>query len=111
MRMLVGEECDFFVPDNCTKYELYPARKKKITFLSEISQHAFKTDEKIAMITQNSHRAKFYFTSISGSWYLIMVLNMKEIHPAIMEECTRTEGLDPFLKFPTSTLVRAGNIF
>ena len=44
---------------------------------------------KLAIITQIWDRAKFYFTCISGPWYLIMVPNMKKIHPAIMEECVR----------------------
>ena len=30
-------------------------------------------------------------TRISSPWYLIMVKNMKKIHPVIMEECARTD--------------------
>ena len=37
-------------------------------------------------------KAKFYFTCISSSWYLIMVCNMKKIHLAIMEECAMTDS-------------------
>ena len=88
------------------------------TFFSDISQQTLniKFYEKIAIITQIWHRAKFYFTSIHGSWYMIMVPNMKKIHLAIMEECMRTDwemdgqtdgwmdswtdGLDPFLYSP-----------
>ena len=63
---------------------------KITTFFFEISQQTHKIYEKIA-ITQIWHRAKFYLTCISGPWYLIMVPNMNKIHPAIMEECVRTD--------------------
>ena len=64
---------------------------KIITFFAEISQQTLKSYEKIAIITQIWHKAKFYFTRISGVWYLIIVLNMKKIHMTIMEECARTD--------------------
>ena len=56
----------------------------KITTL--VSQQTLKIDEKIVIITQIWHKAKFYVIYISGTWYLIMVSNMKKIFPAIMEE-------------------------
>ena len=60
---------------------------KIITFFSEIAQ-IVKIYENITIITKIWDRDKFYFTCISGPWYLIMVPNMKKIHPTIMEECT-----------------------
>ena len=39
----------------------------------------------MAIITKNVvqwYRANFYFTCISGPWYLIMVPNMKNIDPS-----------------------------
>ena len=65
---------------------------KIITFFSKIAQ-AVKIYEKITIIIQICHRDKFYFTCISGPWYLIMGTSMKKIHPTIIEECTRTDGL------------------
>ena len=61
------------------------------TFCSEISQQTLEMYEKIAIINQIGHSAKFYFTSISGPWYLIMVPEMMKMHLAIMEECARTD--------------------
>ena len=67
-----------------------PNMNKFTTFFSEISQQILKMYEQIAIITKHWHRAKFYFTHISSPWYLIIELNMKKIHPAIMKECVRT---------------------
>ena len=91
-----------------------PNMNKITTFFSEISQ-VLKSYEKIAIITQIWHRAKFYFTCINGPWYLIMVRNMKKIHLAIMGECMRTDRrLDwwtgPVPIFPNSDLAEWGII-
>ena len=47
--------------------------------------------KKIAIITHIWHRAKFYCTCISDPWYLIMVPNLKTIHPAIKKKCTKMD--------------------
>ena len=54
--------------------------------MSKMSQEALTNYQTMAIITQFWHRAKFYFTSISISWYLIMVPNMKKIHHGRMCE-------------------------
>ena len=84
---------------------------KITTFFFEILQQTLKIYEKIAIITQIWHRAKFYFTCISGPWYLSMVPNMKKIHSAIMEECARmNKWMDWTLSYiPQFHLGRAGN--
>ena len=71
------------VPDYCSKYE-----DGDITTKTKIY-------EKVAIVTQIWHQAKFYFTCISSPWYLIMVkvLNMMKIQPMIMEEWIRTDRL------------------
>ena len=47
--------------------------------------------DKIAIITQIQQRTKFYLMCTSNPWYLIMILiiNMKKIHPSVIEECLR----------------------
>ena len=37
------------------------------------------------------HKAKCYFTCSNDASYLIMVPDMKNIHPYIMEECAMTD--------------------
>ena len=64
---------------------------KITTYFSDILQQTLKLYEKMATITQMWQTAKFHFTWISNPWYLIMVPNMKKVHPAIMEECARTD--------------------
>ena len=60
------------------------------TFFSQISQEILKIhEEKVAIITQ---------------MLLIMVPNMKKIHPATMEECVRTDRPGPFLYSPIPLL-------
>ena len=47
---------------------------------------------------------------MSSPWYLITVPNMKKIHPAIMEECSRMKWqIGPFPIFPEFRLGRVGN--
>ena len=77
--------------DHCTQYEQNPWIH--IRYITTNIQNVWTLTiyEKIATITQNWGRDKFYFTCISSRWYLIMVPNMKKIHLAIMEECTRTD--------------------
>ena len=58
----------------------------------------------MSVITQIWHQAKFYFTCISGLWYLIMVSNMKKIsshHRGMYEDGSY---------IPRFTLGGAGNI-
>ena len=96
------EQC--MVPDNCTKY------KQNTTFF-EISQQTLKIYEKIAIITQIWHKAKFYFICISSLCYLIMVPNMKKsIQPSwIPRQIHRlTDGLDSFLYSPIPLIRRSG---
>ena len=91
-QMLFYKHEQHIIPDNSTRYE----QKLPHSFLRYHNKHS-KVYEKIPIISQIWHRVKMYFTCISSPWYLIMVPNMKEIHPAIMEECTRmvrqTDGL------------------
>ena len=53
----------------------------------------------MAIITQIWHRTKFYFTGISGPWYLIMVPSMKKNsashHGGLCEDglTDKTDGL------------------
>ena len=75
------------------------------TFFSKISQQTLKVYEIMA---------KSYFTCLSRPWYLIMVPNMKKIHPATMKECVRmakwtdgwTDGTGPFPVFPDQVPLR-----
>ena len=69
--------------------------------------------KKIAIIIPIWHRDKFYFTCISGPWYLITVPNMKKIDPAIIEECVRTDRLTNKLDsfFYTISLLKINCIF
>ena len=84
-----------------TWYLITVPNMKITTFFSAISLQTLKIYEKIAIISQIGHRAKFYFTCIYGPWYLIMIPNMKTIDLSSMEELARmggqTDGLDPFL--------------
>ena len=61
-----------------------PNMNKITTFFSKISQQMLKIYEKRPKLLTFG-RAKLYFKCISR--YLIMVPNIKTIHPAIMEEC------------------------
>ena len=47
-------------------------------FFSETSQQTHKIEANIAIITEFWHRAKYYFTCISNTWYLINVSNMNK---------------------------------
>ena len=42
-------------------------------------------------MTQIGHRAKFYFMCNNKPWDLSMVPNKKKIHPAMTEECEKTD--------------------
>ena len=68
-----------------------PNMNKITAFFSKISQQTLKMYDKIAIISQMCHRAKFYFTCTSGPRYLNLVLNMNKNHPVIMEECMRID--------------------
>ena len=65
-QMLFYKDEQCILPDNCTKYE-----HNHHILLQDIS--TLKMYEKIAIITQIWYKAKFYFTDLSGPWYLIMV--------------------------------------
>ena len=61
---------------------------KITTFFYDISQQTLNIYETIAIITEMWHRAKFYFTCISGPLNQIMVPNIKKIYPVTVQECT-----------------------
>ena len=86
-------KCYFYKcePDHCSKYG------KKYIYSSLRYHNKLIIYEKIAINTQIWHKAKFYFMCIRRQWYLIMVPNMKKIHPAVMEECARMDRLGPVL--------------
>ena len=62
--MLLYKREQRMVPDNCTKY------KQNHHILLQDITITLNIYEKLAIITQTWHRAKFYVTSISGPWYL-----------------------------------------
>ena len=108
-QMLFYKHEQHIIPDNCTtRYD-----KNHHILLWDITTP--KMYEKNATISQIWHTAKIYFTCNSSPWYLIIVPNIKEIHPAIMEECLRMDRQDgrtdrrldwwtgPFPIFPHST--------
>ena len=72
---------------------IVPNMNKITTFFSAISQQTLKIYEEIAIITQIWHTVKFYFMWISSLLYLIMIPNMKTIHPAIWHGGMHEDGL------------------
>ena len=84
--MLIYQHEQCIISDDATRYETI------ITFFSEISQQTLNIYEKLAIVSQMWQRGKFYFTHISSPWYMIKVPNVKEILPAIMEECMRMDS-------------------
>ena len=94
-QMLFYKQC--ITPDNCTKYE----QNYQIVLwdITTNTQNCWKNGHNYSNLAQSQ-----ILTCISNAWYLIVVPNMKKIHPAITEECARTDiwtdRPDPFLYSP-----------
>ena len=107
--MLFYKHEQHIVPDYCTKHEQH--HHIRLWDITTNTQNLWKSCHNYS----NVNRAKFYFMCTSSQWYPMMVQNMKEIHPAIMDECVRIDRwidrwIGPIPVFPNPTIVEWGII-
>ena len=79
---LIQRKCDFNCMSNIWYMIIVPIMNKIATFFSKISQQTLKIYEKIHIITQIWHRAKFYLCALvaHGTWWWYLI-SRKSIQP------------------------------